>query len=76
MERRLFVRRTAEAAASVGILKLLAACKPAGDTTAASPADRALGDLRDRFFLRSLELYPTTATYLGGGPLALLNRIS
>jgi uncharacterized protein (DUF885 family) len=66
MERRLFVRRTAEAAASVGILKLLAACKPAGDTTAASPTDRALGDLRDRFFLRSLELYPTTATYLGG----------
>jgi uncharacterized protein (DUF885 family) len=67
MDRRLFVRRASEAAASVGILKLLAACKPAGDAPAAvSSADRPLVDLRDRFFLRSLELYPTTATYLGG----------
>lgn len=67
MERRLFIRHTAEVAASVGILKLVMACRPAGDgASAGSPADRSLGDLRDRFFLRSLELYPTTATYLGG----------
>ena len=66
MERRLFIRHTAAAAASVGILKLVVACRPTGDAPAASPADRSLGDLRDRFFLRSLELYPTTASYLGG----------
>jgi uncharacterized protein (DUF885 family) len=67
MERRPFIRHTAEVAASVGILRLLLACRPGGDAgSAASPTDRSVGDLRDRFFLRSLELYPTTATYLGG----------
>ena len=36
MERRLFIRHTAAAAASVGILKLVVACRPTGDAPTSS----------------------------------------
>ncbi|HEX5632503.1 MAG TPA: DUF885 domain-containing protein, partial [Gemmatimonadales bacterium] len=70
-----FIHRAAGAAASAGVLRLLSACAPKGDAT--SPADRSLADLRDRYFLRTLEFYPVTSTYLGGdgyaGALAPVN---
>jgi uncharacterized protein (DUF885 family) len=77
MRRRHFVTRAAGAAASVGILRLAAACAPRDAAAPASDADRALADLRDRYFLRMLELYPVTSTYLGGdgyaGSLSMVN---
>ena len=62
MNRRTFVRRTALAAAGFGILRTLPGCR--GESR--SEADRAFADIRDRYFLRHLELNPVTSTYLGG----------
>ena len=62
MNRRTFVRRTALAAAGFGILRALPACR--GEPR--SDADRTFTDLRDRYFLRHLQLNPVTSTYLGG----------
>jgi uncharacterized protein (DUF885 family) len=62
VNRRTFVRRTTLAAAGFGILRLLPACRSDRGTG----ADRAFADLRDRYFLRHLELNPVTSTYLGG----------
>ena len=62
MDRRRFVNRTAQAALGFGILRQLGGCRPA------SPGgeDGSLFQLRDRYFLRTLELNPVTSTYLGG----------
>jgi uncharacterized protein (DUF885 family) len=62
VDRRRFMDQTARAALSFGILRQLGACHPAppgGD-------DSRFIQLRDRYFLRSLELNPVTSTYLGG----------
>ena len=62
MNRRSFVRRATLAAAGFGVLRTLPACARDGG----SDADRSFTALRDRYFLRHLELNPVTSTYLGG----------
>lgn len=62
MNRRSFVRRATLAAAGFGILRTLPSCSRDGG----SDADRSFTELRDRYFLRHLELNPVTSTYLGG----------
>jgi uncharacterized protein (DUF885 family) len=61
MRRREFVHRSAGAVAAFGILRQLGGCAPARERTAAP-----FVALRDRYFLRALELYPVISTYLGG----------
>jgi uncharacterized protein (DUF885 family) len=61
MRRREFVHRSAAAAAAFGILRQLGGCAPGREQ---SPGPFAA--LRDRYFLRTLELYPVISTYLGG----------
>jgi uncharacterized protein (DUF885 family) len=63
MNRRLFLARSTQAAFAAGILPRLAACRRGGEPAA---EDAGLVALRDRYFLRALELNPVTATYLGG----------
>jgi len=65
MHRRNFLRHTGEAALAFGILRHLPACAGPGKA-GASKADQAFLSLRDRYFLKALELNPVTATYLGG----------
>jgi uncharacterized protein (DUF885 family) len=62
MRRRLFLRRSGEAAIALGLLPQLFACRR-GETTS---QDAPFVALRDRYFLKALELNPVTATYLGG----------
>jgi uncharacterized protein (DUF885 family) len=66
VNRRAFVRHATLAAAGFGILRTLPACSRDGG----SEADRSFADLRDRYFLRHLELNPVTSTYLGGDSYA------
>ncbi|MFN8653951.1 MAG: DUF885 domain-containing protein [Gemmatimonadales bacterium] len=64
MHRRTFLVRTGQAGLALGLLPAFGCRKaPAPDSTA---ADATLLALRDRYFLRTLELNPVTATYLGG----------
>jgi uncharacterized protein (DUF885 family) len=68
MHRRRFVLGAARTAASFGILRQLGGCRsttPAAGSRLASPGD-AFTAIRDRYFLRVLQLYPVTSTYLGG----------
>jgi uncharacterized protein (DUF885 family) len=65
MHRRTFLRHSGEAALAFGILRHLPACTGTGKA-GASKADQAFLSLRDRYFLKALELNPVTATYLGG----------
>ena len=65
MDRRSFVHQTALAAAGFGVLRSLAACRSLPAAAAGSP-DAAFVELRDRYFVRHLELNPVTSTYLGG----------
>lgn len=51
-------------AAMLGILRYVSACRPGA--SASSGYSDEFTELRDRFFLRILELNPVTATYLGG----------
>ena len=62
MHRREFVHRSAWAVAAFGIFRQLGACGEADTGTAPSP----FAALRDRHFLRTLELNPVVSTYLGG----------
>jgi uncharacterized protein (DUF885 family) len=62
MRRRDFVHRSAWALASFGILRQLGGCR----APAATPANSPFAVLRDRYFLRTLELNPVVSTYLGG----------
>ncbi|MEO8295894.1 MAG: DUF885 domain-containing protein [Gemmatimonadota bacterium] len=64
MERRTFLTRSAQTAAAFGILRHISACQPK-DAPVAS-ADPGFVTLRDRYFLKTLELNPVTSTYLGG----------
>jgi uncharacterized protein (DUF885 family) len=60
MRRRDFIYRTAGSAAALAIARYLGGCRVGrGD---ASP----FAALRDRYFLRTLELNPVVSTYLGG----------
>ncbi|HEX8431132.1 MAG TPA: DUF885 family protein, partial [Longimicrobium sp.] len=65
MDRRLFVTRSAQAALAFGILPQLEACASLAAGTA-QPGASPFGALRDRYFVRVLELNPVTATFLGG----------
>ncbi len=62
MNRRHFLHRSSQAALAAGLLPHLAGC----GKTAATGDDAPLVALRERYFLRALELNPVTATYLGG----------
>jgi len=63
MHRRNFIQHSAWTVAAFGILRRIGAWhSPTGAPTAASP----FGALRDRYFLRTLELNPVVSTYLGG----------
>ncbi len=68
MHRRRFLVGAARTAATFGILRQLGGCRNA--TPAAGGRSALAGggftSLRDRYFLRTLELYPVTSTYLGG----------
>jgi uncharacterized protein (DUF885 family) len=67
MNRRNFLSDTARTAAALGILQQLGACRGAAPgAVAGGAADPHFIDLSDRYFLRTLELYPVTSTYLGG----------
>lgn len=73
MRRRSFLLDGARAAAAFGIFRSLGACRSlatgsAASTAgaAASAADARFVALRDRYFVRHLELNPVTSTYLGG----------
>jgi uncharacterized protein (DUF885 family) len=61
VNRRVFLHRATVAAAGFGVLRALPACGPDGNE-----AERAFHDLRERYFVRHLELNPVTSTYLGG----------
>ncbi len=63
MDRRSFVHRTAGGLAALGALRVLSACRPDAPT-AAEDADFVA--VRERYFLKTLELNPVTSTYLGG----------
>ncbi len=63
MHRRHFLIRSSQTAIALGILPRLAACK--GDS-APTGEDAPFIAVRDRYFLKALELNPVTATYLGG----------
>ncbi len=63
MDRRTFVHRTVQGAAAFGVLRQLAACRPSGPSSA---ADAGFAEIRERYFLRTLEMNPVTSTYLGG----------
>jgi uncharacterized protein (DUF885 family) len=68
MHRRRFLTGAARTAASFGILRQLGGCRnapPPAKDTLVSPAD-AFTAIRDRYFIRVLQLYPVTSTYLGG----------
>src|SRR5262245_58484774 len=65
MHRRTFLPHTGEAAIAFGILRNLPACATPGKA-GGSKADQGFLSLRDRYFLKALELNPVTATYLGG----------
>lgn len=62
MDRRLFLARTSQAALALGLLPHVAGCAPG----AVKGNDGPFTALRDRYFLKALELNPVTATYLGG----------
>jgi uncharacterized protein (DUF885 family) len=60
MRRRDFVLRSTQAIAAFGILRQLGACRAPGS------ASTPFATLRDRYFLRTLQLNPVVSTYLGG----------
>ena len=62
MHRRYFLVRSSQAALALGLLPRLAACRREETTSQDGPFTA----LRDRYFLKALELNPVTATYLGG----------
>ena len=62
MRRREFVHRSAWAVAAFGILRQVGACRP----LETGPAPSTFAALRDRYFLRTLDLNPVVSTYLGG----------
>jgi uncharacterized protein (DUF885 family) len=76
MQRRAFLTRTGQLGIALGLLPELAACGTRPEARAAG-SDTDFLALRDRYFLRALELNPVTATYLGGdGYSASLAKIN
>jgi uncharacterized protein (DUF885 family) len=76
MHRRTFVLRTSQLSLALGLLPQLVACRKT-PVTSGDATDAEFIALRDRYFLRALELNPVTATYLGGdGYSPSLERIS
>jgi uncharacterized protein (DUF885 family) len=63
MDRRSFVHRTASGVAALGALRALSACRPEAPSAA---EDAEFVALRERYFLKTLDLNPVTSTYLGG----------
>jgi len=63
MHRRTFLRRSSQVGLALGLLPRFAACRQ-GET--ATGQDVGFLALRDRYFLKALDLNPVTATYLGG----------
>lgn len=63
MNRRTFVHRTAGGVAAFGALRALSACRP---DVPSGAQDAGFIAVRERYFLRTLELNPVTSTYLGG----------
>ncbi len=63
MRRRTFLLRSSQLGFAAGILPHLASCRGAETS---SGADAGFNQLRDRYFLKVLELNPVMATYLGG----------
>jgi uncharacterized protein (DUF885 family) len=63
MDRRSFVQRTAQGAVALGALRSLSACRP---ESPAGGDDAAFVAVREKYFLKSLELNPVSSTYLGG----------
>ncbi|HEU4563099.1 MAG TPA: DUF885 domain-containing protein, partial [Gemmatimonadaceae bacterium] len=61
MNRRLFLSASAHSAAAFAIFRRLSPM-----TAAASRSSSPFAALRDRYFVRVLQLYPVTSTYLGG----------
>jgi uncharacterized protein (DUF885 family) len=66
MHRREFVHRSVWAVAAFGILRQVGACRPGTPSTGPTTAGSPFAALRDRYFLRTLELNPVVSTYLGG----------
>ncbi|MBA2707130.1 MAG: DUF885 domain-containing protein [Gemmatimonadaceae bacterium] len=69
MNRRSFVHRATATAAGFGILRTVEACAPPQSASPPPPLVPFPGtftELRDRYFLYSLERNPVTSTYLGG----------
>ena len=65
MQRRRFLVGAARTVAGLGVLRQLGACRR--ETPAGPPRDDSgFSALRDRYFVRTLQLNPVTATYLGG----------
>jgi uncharacterized protein (DUF885 family) len=63
MRRRTFLIHSGQLGLALGLLPELAAC---GKKPVPASSDGGFLALRDRYFLRALELNPVTATYLGG----------
>lgn len=63
MDRRSFVHRTVGGVAAFGALRTLSACRPEAPSAA---EDAEFAAIRERYFLKTLELNPVTCTYLGG----------
>jgi uncharacterized protein (DUF885 family) len=63
MHRRTFLLRTGQVSLALGLLPELSGCV---EKPRATGSDADFVALRDRYFLRALELNPVTATYLGG----------
>ncbi len=61
IDRREFLSRTARTAVALSVLRHASACRPA-----ARDGDAHFTTLRERYFLKSLELNPVISTYLGG----------
>ena len=61
MQRRVFLIRSARAGAAAGILRQMRA-----NATGETGADGRFAGIRERYFLKTLELNPVTSTYLGG----------
>lgn len=75
MRRRTFLARTGQLGLAASLLPQLSAC--AKDKTSSTESDVTFTALRDKYFLKALELNPVTATYLGGdGYHPSLDRIN
>src|SRR6478736_5258906 len=68
MHRRRFLVGATRTAATFGALRYLSSCRDAEPVarSTSTPPGGSFASLRDRYFVRALQLYPVTSTYLGG----------